>query len=482
MNSRSLLFIAIGLISIILTSSFIIYELGFIRSSVPSGAAPSTKPQPTPTPAPTLITTPGTSSGALWQRPIENFATTLAVDDGKVFTTDNSGNINCFDSQNGKSIWNGSIGGFPSYGLEISGSQVYVGFQERQVGCLDENTGKLLWTFQNEQAPNRLFKGSPEIIVKDGRVFAITDTVSAHNATTGELLWEAVATWSGNSNSTWSMSAFPLKGDPFDGNYVYETGGYYSSMHFYKLNMDNGQVLWSSSVTWDATVLTFGLDYSIYAPQVLTTIQGQVIIEKAENILSTLPTVNQIFSLDANTGQKLWGMNVAANIYNPTVYNNLLLFSASDGYFYALNLADGTIAWKTKVDTQNLFSFANSTMYLLSPNFQIDSKDQRLLWSFAVKQGDSPGNYTATLCNLNLANGNMIWTKQIEEKWADAPRAGLAFNNDRIFLTGNRALWIFNASTGDFVQSQQFDHYVLEPIVLDNKTFVVGDLKLAAYV
>jgi outer membrane protein assembly factor BamB len=279
------------------------------------------------------------------------------------------------------------------------------------------------------------------------------------------------------------MSAFPLKGDPFDGNYVYETGGYYSSMHFSKLNIDNGQVVWSSSVTWDATGLTFGLDYSIYAPQVLATIQGQVIIEKAENILTTIqqPTVNQIFSLDANTGQKLWSMNVAANIYNPTVYNNLLLFSASDGYFYALNLAEGTITWKTNVDTQNLFSFANSTMYLLSPNFQINSKDQRLLWSFAVKQGDSPGNYTATLCNLNLANGNMIWTKQIEEKWVDAPRAGLAVNNDRIFLTGNAALWIFNASTGDLVQSQQFDHYITPPIVLGNETFVAADLWLTAY-
>jgi outer membrane protein assembly factor BamB len=158
-----------------------------------------------------------------------------------------------------------------------------------------------------------------------------------------------------------------------------------------------------------------------------------------------------------------------------------MLFSASDGYFYALNLADGTIAWKTKVDTQNLFSFANSTMYLFSPNFQIDSKDQRLFWSFAVKQGDSPGNYTATLCSLDLANGNVTWTKQIEATWVNAPLAGLALNNDKIFLTGNNALLIFNASTGDLLQGQQFDHYVLPPIVLGNETFVAADLWLTAY-
>jgi len=79
MNRRSLLFIVIGLISIILVSSLIAYELGFIKSSGPSA----------------------NSSGALWQRPIENFANSLAADDGKVFTTDNFDNLNCFDSQNG---------------------------------------------------------------------------------------------------------------------------------------------------------------------------------------------------------------------------------------------------------------------------------------------------------------------------------------------------------------------------------------------
>ena len=113
MNRRSLLFIVIGLILIILVSSFIVYNL-----SVPSG----------------------TSSGALWQRPIENFAGSIAADDGKVFTADNFENLNCFDSQNGKSIWNGS-GDFYSGGLAVFGSQIYVGLQERRVGCLDENTG-----------------------------------------------------------------------------------------------------------------------------------------------------------------------------------------------------------------------------------------------------------------------------------------------------------------------------------------------------
>jgi hypothetical protein len=221
MNRRSLSLIAIGLITIIVLSSVIAYELGFMRPSEPSGSSPR----------------------VLWQRPIENFANSLAVDDGKVFTTDNSGNVNCFDSQNGESIWNGSARkGFLSSGLAISGGKVYVGFKERSVGCLEENTGQPLWTFQNEQAPNRLFKGPAGIIVKDGRLFAITDTISAHNSTTGALLWQAIYALNGigtimQPNNTWtggSVTGYPLDGDPFDGNYVYATAGNTSSMYFFQ--------------------------------------------------------------------------------------------------------------------------------------------------------------------------------------------------------------------------------------------------------
>jgi len=54
----------------------------------------------------------------------------------------------------------------------------------------------------------------------------------------------------------------------------------------------------------------------------------------------------------------------------------------------------------------------------------------------------------------------------------------LAFNNetDKILLTKNNGLWIFEASTGELVQSQQFEHYVLPPVFQGNETFVAADL------
>jgi outer membrane protein assembly factor BamB len=239
---------------------------------------------------------------------------------------------------------------------------------------------------------------------------------------------------------------------------------------FFKLNTDNGTVLWHSNVTWNNAIP----EVKIF-PQVLAISQQQVIIEIRKNNGILWPN---LISLDSNTGKELWDITVGASIYNPIFHNNLLLFGASDGNFYALNLTDGTISWKTKVDTQNLFSFANSTAQTFP--IQIDSQNQRLFWSFAAKQ-PSTGNYTGTLCSLDLTNGNMTWTKQIADMGNFAWEVGSAYNDNRVFLTYNSALWIFNASTGDLVQSQQFDHYVLPPIVLGNETFVAADLWLFAY-
>jgi outer membrane protein assembly factor BamB len=466
MNKRSQIVIVAVLIVVIFVSSFLVYEF-------------------VPPPSHNLLI------NVLWQHPIENFAVSLAVYDGKVFTTDTSGNLNSFDSQTGKSLWN-STGTFYSDAPAL-GNQIYVGLGNNQVGCLNESNGQLLWSFQNEFAPNSGFRGSPQIIVKDNQVFAISDTISAHNATNGELLWQDSPTgfsvgYFMQPNKTWTgghVPGYPLTGDPFDGNYVYATtGSNFSSMYIFKLNTANGQIVWNSNVTWDATPLTFGLDYSLFAPQVLATISGQVIIEKAADPLSnTQPAINQLLSLDSNTGKEIWSINLAANFYNPTVYGDKLFFGGSDGNFYVINLANGKVAWKTDIDKQNLFSTVNTSNYALTSLIQIDSQNQRIFWNFAIKQSGTE-NYTETLCNLNLSTGNENWINQLNDVGNNLlVGTGLTYDNaaDIVFLTQNAHLWIFDATTGENVLSQQSDHYVLLTVVPSNETFVAADLLLTAY-
>jgi outer membrane protein assembly factor BamB len=315
MNKRSLILIAIALILIILVASFIIFELNLSSSSVSSGSSSDSD-----------------SSSAPWKRPIDNFATSLAVDDCNVFTTDSIGNVHCFDSQNGKSIWDASVQGGTRYSnLPILSGKVYVSFTDRRVSCLDEDNGTLLWTFQNEQSPYQLNDAAPGLIAKDDQVFVKSDTISALNATTGELLWQAVPGRSDlghitGVNETWSVMGHPLNGDPFDGNSVYALGIDLENAHYFKLNAATGSVLWWSSIIWNGAI-TRNAGFLAWIPSVLAITQRQVIIENHLNAKGQ-PGAHLLFGLDSTSGIRLWSFDVGADIYNPIVNNNMLLFAA----------------------------------------------------------------------------------------------------------------------------------------------------------
>ena len=59
------------------------------------------------------------------------------------------------------------------------------------------------------------------------------------------------------------------------------------------------------------------------------------------------------------SGVRLWNMDVGTGIHYPIVYQGVLIFGASDGKFYGLDLQSGTMSATTKVDSQNLFSLVN---------------------------------------------------------------------------------------------------------------------------
>lgn len=438
MNRRYLFLVVIGLIFVMVVSLVVMAQFGSAEQSVPSDLSP-------------------TFTGIPLQRPLENPATVLAVDDGKVFAIEGAG-IHCYDSQSGESLWNNSaFKELHTYSLVASEGRVFFDFgwwrAESQIGCLNATTGELLW----------IQKGSVHgMTVKDGQAYQWGGPINVAN---GAFMWTASG---GRIWSRGSVDGFPLTGNSYDGRYLYAAN--VSSMHFFKLDTVNGTVLWFNSNVTFSGFIAF-VDPSLTLPSVWASTPQQVIIQYSKSQQPGRYTV----SLDSSTGEQHWMNIINVEPLSTAVYNDLLLFSASDGYFYTLRLDNG-ITMKYRVDTQYLFP--NSVP---QPTFLLDAENQRMFWSFAMKTGDSPGNYTGVLCYFDLTTRTVKWTKQMEGEWIQ-PLAGLAMNNDRIFLTGNNALWIYDASTGDLVDSQQFDGSVSAPVVLGNTTFVAAGLNLFAYV
>jgi len=465
MNRRSLFLIAIGLIAIIVVSSVIVYELGLMRSNNPSAV--------------------------LWQNPIEHFATFIAVDDGKVFMTDDTGNVRCFDSQTGESIWNGSVGGYIAHywrehRIAIIENRLYVAYENARVSCFDKNNGTLLWTIQNAMNEGYFYR-YPSISFEDDVMYVITDGISARDAITGELLWEVNPFL--EHYPDYQSRVYLLGGGFLDGEFVYAAGDDFSNMHYYKINIKNGSIIWRSNVTWDGAIFALG---GFFIPGIAANVQGRIIISM---IYDGTSLSNQLICLDSASGEELWSIDVGADegqepgVYGSAVYNDLFLCAKADGYLYAVNLTNGNIEWKTKVDTYNLFSYnSRFSNQVQASSIKIDDQNQRLFWYLNVAESGPLHNYTGTLCNLDLSNGNVNWIQplKIENgsygsfKWHTL---SLAFNNDvnKVFLTKNKGLWIFDATTGDLVQSQQFEHYVLPPVFQSNETFVAADLWLFAY-
>jgi len=407
-----------------------------------------------------------------WQRDIPIFATALSTDDNKVFTMDISGNVNCYDQQTGASLWNGSrVGGYFAKGLAVGEGRVYGGFRYASVGCLDEATGQFEWNHMYTAGANQ---APDSLIFEEGRLFAVSvgpaAGVASLNASTGQILWQTPYRFDifGNisDSKTWWVAGYPLGGDPFEGNMVYALGGNESSANIFKLKTDDGSILWRSNLTSFAGI-----------PSVLTTYKGQVVVESG----------TQILSLNQSSGEYLWHNDLGSSIYHPAVNNDLLLFGASDGYFYGLNLSNGIIEWRTSVDSQNLMSTVNNGNITLT-SYPVQIQNNRVYWSFGVTQqlGTSSENkhdrYVGVVCSLDLSSGKLLWNKQLEDSGVFFGfSAGLVVYKDTVNLNENNALWVFGTFNGDVARNQRFDHYILAPVLSGNMMFVASDLQLTAY-
>jgi outer membrane protein assembly factor BamB len=409
----------------------------------------------------------------LWQRNISQFATGFAAQDDRVFTLDISGGVVCYSATNGQTVWSGGRSSYFCSGLTASADIVYSG-KKYSVEALDASTGEFLYGFG---VPIDYSNRPPDsITVVDGRVvatgrFGMGESITVHNAADGRLLWEAlpypaVPVFGNITNERdWWVGGYPLGGRFLDGNSVYASIEEATTFHILKLNTDNGKVLWRANFT-------------NLGGSVLALYQGQVIVQNGKSVLS----------LNSASGATLWSADVGATIYQSTTANGLLFFGASDGNFYAIRLADGSLAWKTSVDDEHLLSIVNSNNLLTVYPIQIDPENNRIDYALAVTQqlGTSSetkhDQYTGFLSSLDMATGNKVWTTKFEatDVFYETP-VGLVVNKDTAFLSSNTYLWTFTASTGNTLGVQRFDHYVLPPVMSEGKVFLAADLHVTAY-
>jgi outer membrane protein assembly factor BamB len=434
--SRQLsLFIAACLVLVVVAASLaILHKNGFLTGSN----------EPTPR--------------ILWQIDIEHFATDFTVADGKVFVSDQLGNVHCFDVQSGKSLWNASVGDYAPSTITVYERKVYVGNKGSVVNKLDMNTGKLELTFQAPVTSSYGSKSAPEFFVADGKVFASQDGIAVYNASDGELFWK--------TNRMGVLESPNISAPESD--YIFIMG-------HSRVNPNNGSIIWSiSGGSSGATNVTHGkLLFWNYNPA------------------GSADEGKSLLCVNASSGEESWIFNVGSRMFQPTVSDDIVLFGAEDGYLYAVNFADGTLNWRTFVDDQHLIETFNSyteaqkaIIHMSASSVQVDPQNKRVFWSVIVGyNGDNV--YNGTVWALDLSDGNRIWTLPVINDGSVftnyAAFASVTLSNTLLYVTEHSDLYCLDANTGTIKLRQNFEHYVLPPIAADNKVFIAADLWLIAY-
>ncbi len=320
-------------------------------------------------------------------------------------------------------VWKASVGtGYTS--MAIANGMVYVSGNknnEDTLFCLDEKTGKTIWTFKypQELTPN-MYQGGPNATptVADGKVYILAKDGFAGcvDAKTGKEIWKKnVAQEVGAKKPQWGFAGSPT----IVGNGLFLNVG----SHGVALEADSGKVIWKSG--GDAAGYASVIPYTAGKKMSLLVFGGKA-----------------LHAVDAASGKKLWShaweTEYGVNAADPIVMNNHVFLSS--GYNYGSGLVDISgnpkELWKNK-EMRNHF---NACVLFEGHLYGFDDKTLKCLdWKTGKSkwQQGGLGKGSLAMCNGAL----VILSDKGELVIADAKPDG--FNErSRTHVVPDKNVWI----------------------------------------
>jgi len=416
------------------------------------------------------------ASSLLWQTDREHFATSMAVVDGKVFIT---GAGTCaYNAQDGQLLWSTGVG---QRGVKVYDGNVYVGTSGSAVYRLNETTGKTMFLQPNiirYQAPVHTSNGerdSPSFTLGDGKIFVVgSDGLSVYNVDSGGLYWQINDFFWYPHNSPDGVPAVSL-GEL--GTQKTTRLGYVYIRYGARLDANNGQTLWDTGHRSDENLV----------------IDDTVVFW---NLWNGSDKPNIIHCVDAAFGQTLWDFDPGSPVYEPVIHDGLLVFGGSDGYLYALDLADGSLAWKTQVDVNgwiegnNLPAEAKSLSDPSASSIVVDDQTGLGVWGFLLTERQIEGIngdnlYVGVFCSFDLSNGNISRTTIVQNSCTlNDNDVVLAPSQSALFLRAGLDLWIIDRATFNPTQIQHLENPIVPiigPVSSDGKVYIANNRYLSAY-
>jgi outer membrane protein assembly factor BamB len=290
------------------------------------------------------------------------FAASPAVVDGRVYVGSDNRQLYCLNADTGEVIWTFKAAYELFASPVVAEGRVYVGeglhhHSDAKVYCLDAGTGGKLWEFKT--AGHVEFSAT----LFDGRVYlgAGGDGVYCLDARTGRKLWQYPTVHVDMSPVVSERGVF--------------FGSAYGSPAFYCVSAGDGQLIWktpapygvSGSPATDGQRIYFGLGNGTFVMShanplgsvyCLSSEDGRVLWKREvkDAVLTAVALAGgrayfgsrdgHVYCVSADTGEEHWAFAAAdAVVSSPAVAGGYVYFGGNDGVVYCVDGASGKEVW-----------------------------------------------------------------------------------------------------------------------------------------
>jgi outer membrane protein assembly factor BamB len=300
--------------------------------------------------------------------------------------------------------WNFTANGAVVSSPSIADGLVYFGSQDKNIYCLNAQTGSLVWKFETGER----IESSPAVV--NGRVYTGADdgTIYCLDAYNGSVIWERPA--GGDVPANFNAAVILRSSPAVVGDRLY-VGSLDNKT--YCLDTEFGLVDWTFQTQGYITSSPAVVDGVVY-------------------VISQEPTSGGLYLLDAKTGSLIQRITIPYQqaymgtdmMSSPTVADGMIFVASNKKAYYGINATTGNIMWTYKDDAAQEFIicspiYNDGTVYLIDEFF---------------------------IVAVDAYTGQPIWKTFLGAELYVSP----SYASDNLYVTTDeRSMYVVNASDGE---------------------------------
>ncbi len=285
-----------------------------------------------------------------WEKKLGALASGTAAGFGIVVVSDIQGNVIALNINDGSELWSINVKSEILSSVAIDAKAVVVKSGSGELLSLDNQTGKILWSYRSK-LPTLTIRGSSSPVIFDNKVYVSFDNgrLGVFELDSGFPIWDgAISYVSGSSELENLIDA--------DSSPVIAGGLIYTTNYQGKLNIfdiSQKRSIWSYDIS------------SFFSP-VIT--RGMIIVVESDS---------GIKSFTSKTLEESWILEDYLNrdISNAISYKGNLIFGDFEGYIHVIDPLNGTTIAREKISKQPIKSIISrsNSFYAIDEEFNLFS-------------------------------------------------------------------------------------------------------------